>query len=212
MRLGFVGLDMLFHKTFSSFIEVVNWCLSFSILTPCHHEIILKLSGFKTANLLAWIWIVVFLFSQFARRSHYLISLLNYHAVFLVYSRNVRLMLLSLGCSPRFRVCTWSYEAHGTLTFLAGDFPRIFPALIFSPHLKNGQPAIFTNISTPGLMTSIRPTFNPTRVRSNTRNPLPFSCTKLLRQPSKGPENRWVIYNKYKNVKTWLEPNQYRQL
>ena len=85
---------------------------------------------------------------------------------------NGRSMLLGLGYSPCFRVCTWSYEAHGTLTFLAGDFPRIFPALIFSPHLKNGQPAIFTNISTPGLMTSIRPTFNPTRVRSNTRNSL----------------------------------------
>ena len=96
---------------------------------------------------------------------------------------NRRRMHAGKGCSPCFRVCTWSYEPHSTLTFLAGDFPPIFPALIFSPHLKNGQPAIFTNISTPGLMTSIRPTFNPTRVRSNTRNPLPFSCSKLLRQP-----------------------------
>ena len=78
---------VLFNKTFFSFREAVNWCFSFSILTPCHHELILKLSRFKTANLLAWIWIIiVFLFSQFARRSHYLISLLNYHAVFVVYS------------------------------------------------------------------------------------------------------------------------------
>ena len=60
------------------------------------------------------------------------------------------------------------------------------------------------NISNPWL-TSIRPTFNPTRVRSNTRNPLPFSCSKLLRQLSKGPENRWLICNKYNNMKTSFE-------
>ena len=82
---------------------------------------------------------------------------------------------------------------------------RTFSGFAYFPHTwRMGSQPYSHNISNPWL-TTIRPTFNPTRVRSNTRNPLPFSCSKLLRQLSKGPENRWLICNKYKNMKTSFE-------